>query len=64
MYRLLVFHPGDERPSKTLRMPLASDILESIPRLLKEHEGCERIEIYLGVSRLFSVDCDGNTTAG
>jgi hypothetical protein len=64
MYRLLLFYPGDDSPAKTLHMELAPDILERIPTLLKNHPGCERIEVFLGISRLFTVDCAGNSTAG
>lgn len=64
MYKLLLFYPGDQRPAKTLHMESAPDILDTIPALLKEHPGRERIEVFLGLSRLFTVDCQGRSTAG
>jgi|EndMetStandDraft_4_1072995.scaffolds.fasta_scaffold3262144_1 hypothetical protein len=64
MYRVLVFYPGGQAPHKTLRFDNAAAVLEAIPQALEDPSGCERLEVFLGVTRLFKVDCHGNTTAG
>lgn len=62
MYDLLVFYPGDapHRPSRRVEATTAAAVLDVIPTLLAEHEGCERVVVMMGVTRLFSVDCHGN----
>lgn len=60
MYQLRVFHPDRPVAAETLRIVSAADVLRTLPRLLEEHAGCERIEVWGADVRLFSVDCDGN----
>ncbi|MDO9338420.1 MAG: hypothetical protein Q7T61_18660 [Caulobacter sp.] len=38
----------------------AVEVMEVIPRLLEEHDGCERVSAIAGDNFLFSVDCEGN----
>lgn len=64
MYHLSVYFPGDPVARTTLHVERGVEVLGIIPDLLKEHPGCERIEVHLGATRLFFVDCEGNTRAG
>lgn len=61
MYTLRVITPGSETPAHIERLAAAGEVLASIPRLLDQHPGCERVEVYLGDARLFCVDCEGRT---
>jgi hypothetical protein len=60
VYYLKVFLPGDPIAVRTVEVKRASETLTRVPELLKEHDGCERIVVFLGPTRLFAVDCDGN----
>jgi hypothetical protein len=60
-FALRVFHPGDDIPRRVMPFETASEVIEAIPAALKEHPGCDRIEVYAGHTKLFSVDCHGNT---
>ena len=60
MYHLRVYKPGETIASAHLTVEVAADVLTSIPRLLAEHDGCERVEVLIGTTHLFSVDCSGN----
>jgi hypothetical protein len=60
MYRLEVFYDGKLHhiaPCST-----AAEVVAEIPRLLKDHDGCERIVVRYGATALFTVDCKGNTS--
>jgi hypothetical protein len=61
MYALQVFFPKDRVPHNVEHMTAAAGILARIPTLLQEHNGCEKIVVFAGETRLFSVDCKGNT---
>jgi len=38
----------------------ASDVMASIPQLLKVHLGCERIDVMMDTTRLFALDGAGH----
>jgi hypothetical protein len=61
VYLLEVYLPNERGPHRIERMTVASDALARIPVLLHEHHGCERIVVYFNDTRLFAVDCKGNT---
>ncbi len=47
----------------------ASEVLSVMGRLLEAHGDCERVDVYMGRTKLFSVDRDGqklhpNSAAG
>ncbi len=58
MYTLEVFYDGVLDHIE--RQVSAAEVLTRIPALLREHDGCEKIVVNFGATRLFSVDCDGN----
>ena len=60
MYTLQVFYDGSHTPDDTHEVRAASDVLTLIPKLLQDHEGCERIVVSLSGTRMFAVDCKGN----
>ncbi len=60
MYRLQVFYDGAPVPHHTETVRSAAEVISRIPVLLQEHEGCERIVVWLDAARLFAVDCKGN----
>jgi hypothetical protein len=60
MYRLEVRYPKQRSPAQTRWVESAADVLTVIPELLKEHQGCERIIVWLDTARLFAVDCNGH----
>lgn len=62
MYQLQVYHPRKAQPIETLTFAAASEVIDAIPTLLREHDGCERIIVSADGVRLFSVDCHGNST--
>jgi hypothetical protein len=64
MYSLFVFCDGSPDPVQRLTIAHAADVLAEIPRLFIEHPGCERIEVFLSQTRLFKVDCQGQTSPG
>jgi len=64
MYNLLVFCGASVKPVARVEIESAANVLAAIPQIMKDHEGCERVEVHHGGRRLFSVDCDGNTHAG
>jgi len=61
MYALEVYFPKDRVPSHVEHMTAAAGLLARIPILLREHDGCEKIVVVAGETRLFAVDCKGNT---
>jgi hypothetical protein len=68
MYILKIFFPGahisfpGERISRLkLELKNAAEVLASIPLLLQEHDGCERIGVFLDTMRLYDVDCKSDT---
>lgn len=63
MYRLEVFHSGSARPAHRELVHRASDAMERISALLREHEGCQKVVVFLDETRLFAVDCEGNQIA-
>jgi len=64
MYHLTIYYPGDDRPRLTVHLETGRDALDAIRGLLKDHAGCERIDVHLGVTKLFAADGQGNTSAG
>ena len=60
MYELGVYYPGDIIARKMVEAKRAEEALGLIPKLLAEHDGCERVVVMLSGLRLFSVDCAGN----
>ena len=60
-YILSVFHGDARTPTETVYCDEASRVLEVIPMLLKGHPDCAFITVYSGTTRLFAVDCEGNT---
>jgi len=60
MYQLLVFYSGESRPHATIEVAKAPEVLELIPKILAEHQGCEHVVVMLERARLFAVDCKGN----
>ena len=62
MYTLQVFFPGDRLPGRSEYLDGARDALARVPELLSEHDGCEKIVVFFGTTRLFSVDCKGNSS--
>jgi hypothetical protein len=60
MYELAVFKPGDDFASDRMVLERASEVLRTVPLLLKRHCDCERVEVYHAGGLLFSVDCRGN----
>ena len=59
MYRLQVFN-GSGTPMETVMLARAAEVLERIPQLLSKHTDCERVEVTLNATKLFTVDCKGN----
>lgn len=64
MYTIFIFKADDVIPSARLEVRNAATVLEEITRIINDHPGCERAEVHSAAGRLFSVDCEGNTTAG
>lgn len=60
MYELQVFHAGSDFPTERVWVSQAAEVLESIPKVLQRHSGCERVVVSKGALKLFSVDCAGN----
>lgn len=60
MYDLRVYLPDQHAPIKTVVVASAAEAMAAIPRLLAEHDGCERVSVIAGTLYLFSVDCAGN----
>lgn len=63
-FELRVFHAGEVAPRRVVRLANAAELVAAIPELLREHAECERVEVYAGTARLFSVDCHGNSKPG
>ena len=55
MYRLEVFHPEHPSATEVISLRSAGEVLRAIPDLLSKHRDCMRLEVHLGVMRLFSV---------
>lgn len=64
MYEVRVFHPGQAHASHVQRFRSAQEMVNAIPRIFEDHAGCERVEVYAELVRLFSVDCHGVSTPG
>jgi hypothetical protein len=64
MYSLEVYFPDERRPHHIERRESAADLVFRIQALLEEHSGCQKIVVMNEGTRLFSVDCHGNTTSG
>ncbi|MDB5453695.1 MAG: hypothetical protein JWO33_2273 [Caulobacteraceae bacterium] len=60
MYQLRVMKDGDDKPFETIYLSRSEEVLATIPKLLDQHEDCERIAVFFNSGRLFSVDCKGN----
>ena len=60
VYHLDVIHPGMPRPTARRSVDRAQAVLELIPELLGAHPDCDRIIVWIGLTRLFAVDCKGN----
>ncbi len=60
MYTLEVFYPSHGSPHHVEEIPSAPEVLTRIADLLKEHDGCEKVVVSSGATRIFSVDCKGN----
>ena len=60
MYRLEIFYPDGPEPTEIRYVDHAAEAMTTISELHQEHGGCERIVAWLGVTRLFAVDCKGN----
>ncbi len=61
MYALHAFYSNTGSPHHIESATNAADALARIPAILKEHVGCEKIVVMHGTTRLFAVDCKGNT---
>jgi hypothetical protein len=64
MYDILVFCEGRSALMGRHAIKTAAGVLDAIPRIMKDHPGCECVEVHSAGGRLFSVDCAGNTTPG
>jgi hypothetical protein len=62
MYRLDIFYDGEVRHTES--RAAAADVLAAIPKLLELHAGCDQIVVWFIGTRLFAVDCKGNTRPG
>ncbi len=60
MYRLEVYHPEKRGPAHVKMAAQATRVLEMIPMLLERHPDREHIAVWIGLTRLFAVDCQGN----
>ncbi len=60
LYKLLVYHAGDQLPRATIAVHRAADVVARIPEILTEHHACEHVLVTLNEVRLFAVDCHGN----
>jgi len=64
MFSLLVFCGHGAMATSRVEVTRAVDVLLSIPKVVRDHEGCDRVEVHHNGSRLFSVDSDGNASPG
>ena len=62
LYELRVYVPGPSPVVAVERFGSAAEVLPAVARLLKEHPGCDCIEVHADCVKLFSVDRHGNTT--
>lgn len=60
-YTLTVCHEGQPLATETIYLATAAQVLSRIPQLLTKHPDCHRIHVHTGGTRLFSVDCNGQT---
>ncbi len=60
MYQLLVYYPEKPGVHATIVAERAAEVLDLIPKILAEHDGCERVVVTYDQVRLFAVDCAGN----
>ncbi|WP_369061699.1 hypothetical protein ABOZ73_06555 [Caulobacter sp. 73W] len=56
MYRLQVFMPGDDAPIEMTSLPRGGEVLDMVSLLLRQFPGCDRIEVFAGALRLFSIE--------
>lgn len=59
MYLVRVYYPGDLLARQTIPLPLAADVSRHIKSTLAAIPKCERIDVLVGMSHLFSLDGDG-----
>lgn len=59
MYRLRIIPEGSAIPTEIVTLHRATEVLTSIPELLRRHRNCQRIEVCAGTTPLFAVDCRG-----
>lgn len=59
-YTLIIVPQGHSEPLETVILDRPREVLDAIPALLEANPNCYRIHVYLGQTRLFSVDCTGN----
>jgi hypothetical protein len=62
VYELQVHEEGALK--KRVQALGASDVLQTIPQLLKDHPDCEKVVVMMGLTPLFAVDCKGNRLRG
>ncbi len=60
-YTLSVYFSGETRPSHVESLSSAQQVFVRIPLLLETHSECEKVVVMMGPTRLFSVDCKGNS---
>jgi hypothetical protein len=60
MYRIDVIYPDRAEARERFHVARASEILTAVSRLLAVHQGCDRLVVWVGATRLFAVDSKGN----
>jgi hypothetical protein len=60
VYKLLVYHAGENLPHATILVARAAEVLDRIPEVLAQHHTCEHVVVTHNDVRLFAVDCAGN----
>lgn len=60
MYELRVFYRDDPIIRDRITLTHAANVVARLPELLGKHGECDRIEVMLGPTCLFAVDCKGN----
>jgi hypothetical protein len=59
MYRLRIIPEGTPIPTEIVTLHRATEVLTTIPELLRRHRNCQRIEVCAGTTALFAVDGKG-----
>jgi len=59
---LQLFFSGGRKSRNTELFKSAADVLAHIPLLLRERDGCEKIEVFVDTVRLFGVACKDNAS--